>query len=354
MIKKIKGEMRYCIDDLVATGATYLIVVSERTNGKSYQAKEKSIKDFFAGKGQVGLVRRYEIETKKDFTNSYFDDMGDVIIRESDGEYDCVIRYGASLYFAKIDDEGKTKRGAMFGRILWLTGATTFKGNSLRKIKTIIFEEFITPDGYLDDEAGKLMSIVSTIARERLDLTVIMLGNTVSRLCPYFYEWDLKNVMRQKPGTIDIYTLEYEGDRVKIAVERPEVIKRRSILIGKARSMTVNGEWEVRKTCVKPHADSLYSIYVLMFDMTYCLDLVRYANDGYMVRVRPHVGKINRETTRRVDLRPDYDLNGVLTSHVLTPMTTGDKAIIKCIKDGRICYSDALTGTEFEAVLKKL
>lgn len=48
------------------------------------------------------------------------------------------------------------------------------------------------------------MDIISTIAR-RDYVRVFLIGNTISRLCPYFEEWQLTHIKSQKQGTIELY-----------------------------------------------------------------------------------------------------------------------------------------------------
>lgn len=82
----------------------------------------------------------------------------------------------------------------------------------------ILYEEFITDNSYLYDEPRQLQQFVSTVARSE-KLTVILIGNTLSRVCPYFSEWCLEGVLKQKQGTIEIYHFHTEKGIVDIAVE---------------------------------------------------------------------------------------------------------------------------------------
>ena len=61
------------------------------------------------------------------------------------------------------------------------------------------------------------MNTISTIVRNRTDVKIFMLGNTVNKYSPYFEEMGLKNVKEQIQGTIDVY--KYGNSKLKVAVE---------------------------------------------------------------------------------------------------------------------------------------
>ena len=91
------------------------------------------------------------------------------------------------------------------------------KSTSYPDVTTIIFDEFLSRIGYLKDEFMLFMNVVSTIVRQRNDVTIYMLGNTVNKYCPYFTEMGLTHVDKMEPGTIDVYT--YGESKLKVAVE---------------------------------------------------------------------------------------------------------------------------------------
>ena len=62
------------------------------------------------------------------------------------------------------------------------------KSTAFPKITTIIFDEFISRTGYLPDEFILFMNVCSTIIRDRNNVKIFMLGNTVNKYCPYFAE----------------------------------------------------------------------------------------------------------------------------------------------------------------------
>lgn len=351
MRKKNKQEYYDIRAKLLKVKANYYAIISERTNGKSYQVKDVALERFFKHGHRCALVRRWETDTKKDFTDSYFDDMAANILDYSNGEYDRIIRYGASLYLATTDIEtGKAKRGELFGRILWLSGAEHFKSQSLTSIGTIIMEEFITNQGYLPREPTLLMSIISTIARDRMDVMILLVGNTVSRQCPYFYEWGLTNVYKQKQGTVDVYHV----DDVTIAIERPDPIVRKSLVIGNARKMTVNGEWDVCDVPIIQDSDItdvLYTVLIEIYDLCYAAELCN-VNGKLLARFRPHQSTRRKNTDRVVNLNDNCCITRLLTTPRLSPITKGDKILIDLIRCHNYGFTDKLTGAELQKIIK--
>lgn len=61
------------------------------------------------------------------------------------------------------------------------------------------------------------MNTLSTIIRDRTDIKIFMLGNTINKNCPYFDEMGLTNVLSQKQGSIDLYS--YSDGQLRVAVE---------------------------------------------------------------------------------------------------------------------------------------
>ena len=61
------------------------------------------------------------------------------------------------------------------------------------------------------------MNSISTIIRQRTNVKIFMLGNTVNKYCPYFAEMGLNHIDKMEQGTIDLYT--YGTSELTVAVE---------------------------------------------------------------------------------------------------------------------------------------
>lgn len=150
------------------------------------------------------------------------------------------------------------------------------KGVSYPTIKHIIFDEFLTRTTYLKDEFILFMNVLSTIIRNKNDVRIYMLGNTVNKFSPYFSEMGLKNVENQKQGTIDLYRFGNDNVHINIAVEycsETETKKESNkyFCFGNERlEMITGGKWELAAYPQLPYKyqteDILYIFYIKFGD----------------------------------------------------------------------------------------
>lgn len=362
----------YCIDDINECDAQYNIIIGERSNGKSYAVKYHCIEDFINKGEKFVLLRRFTIEIKGGFwANSYFEDV-DIkklnIPKEYKEKYDCINVWSGGIYLAHYYEEDgltKIKRDVECGRVIALGGASHVKSMVGNSFGNIIFEEFITDGMYIVNEPHQLQQFVSTIARRRA-ISVYMIGNTISRLCPYFNEWSLEHIPQQKQGTIDIYTFDTgeidketnEPIHIKIAVEVTAHADHNTskMFFGTKSKAIVNGSWEAAE---QPHLPEPYErytpIYGVMFiesNMKYYAEVLDYDRDNehyQLVFVRPASSK---SKAQRI-VQKEYSTE-LLVTDKLYPLTQGDKIMRELIKLNKIVYSDNLTGSEFKVILPKL
>lgn len=224
MIMK-KKEIYYSLTNILKHEASYNIIFGERSNGKSFAVKEYCVRHAYkAKKATFALVRRNTDDVKPSAVESYFSDTPVYTI--TDGEYNCITAWQGKIYLSIIDVEtNKITRGLVIGFYFYLSGAVHYKSRSYPDVYNVIFEEFITDGQYLNDEPGKFQDLMSTILRRR-DGKVFCIGNTVSRLNPYYRDWSLRNMPHMKMYQIDDYYLDTgerdengEPKKVHIAVE---------------------------------------------------------------------------------------------------------------------------------------
>ena len=103
---------------------------------------------------------------------------------------------------------------------------------------------------YLPDEFVLFMNVLSTIIRERDNVKIFMLGNTVNQYSPYFNEMGIYKIKEMKPGTIDVYT--YGTSGLKVAIEycgTSQKNKKKSDIYfafnNPKLQMITNGGWEI-------------------------------------------------------------------------------------------------------------
>lgn len=104
-----KKKNYYDISNILKTHAQYMILLGQRANGKSYQAKITALKNAYENKRKFVYLRRWKEDIKTKAVESYFGDMN--IHAITNGEYDTIVAWGGEIYFGKIADEGKISKG---------------------------------------------------------------------------------------------------------------------------------------------------------------------------------------------------------------------------------------------------
>lgn len=340
----------YELQHLLDCKCYWMLLYGMRSNGKSYAVKKKIIEDALQGITFVYL-RRWGDDIKGPGVEAYFDDMpfNDL----TDGRYVGIKAYQGYLYFYTIGEDDKPVRiGGAIGRYCALNLYERYKSQVFKNCGNIVYEEFLTDKVYLNNEPKLLMQFVSTVARDR-DINVFMIGNTISRVCPYFDEWGLaKGIHNQKPGTINIYHLKGENGVVDIAVENCEAVNTSSkMFFGHASKQIIRGEWDVDDV---PKLLKPYEFYSLLYEMTVIVGEFKYImqlmsddeNGGLFVYVYPNTKE--RKTMRTIS--PDFNTSPWITNGLRHDIKA-ECCIADCIRSGKLCYSDNLTGTDFRKVM---
>lgn len=371
----------YSKKDVQKIQAQYNIILSGRNIGKSYSIAAGSGENDTDGylkraldlkKCIVGYVRRFEKETRPSLIVDDFNDKLALIKRWSKDEYDRVVVWDGNLYFAKEQENGSVKRAPWnFGKVFCMSRSEQWKSKQFPDIDTIVYEEFITNEYYIKNEPEKLQNLVSTCARDRL-ISVWLLGNTVSRTCPYVTDWGLYNIAKQKVGTIDQYEKENEdGSTTLIAVEiapnkdeldalikekgeKSEVgEKKRSMFFGKARESITGSAWQTHIHKKLAHDLDLYdNIYRIRFDysqFSFYINYLIYTGRGdceETIFIYPATRDRNLSTIkeRRVSNDP---AETIFESNCLRSDIPVEQKIMQLYKIGKVAFCDNLTGEDF-------
>ena len=180
-------------------GARIRIIMGQRSNGKTYQVLKK-IYEAHKERGEFAYyVRRWLDDLKGDKIESLF------------YNFDPDVKY---LRHTFRDDAG-----VVAGTVA-LTQSEHFKGTVVpRECKIIFLDEMFPENREIADEFAKWQSIVSTIIRDRDDVIIYMVGNTIRRTSTYFDHYGI-DPRRLKKGEINlIESKQRDGSTVKIAVE---------------------------------------------------------------------------------------------------------------------------------------
>ena len=227
--------------------ASYYVIIGERSNGKTYSIKEYILNAIKQGKKFLYLRRTHAYITRRRMLK-VFDDINDRFL----DELNSYIYYSTEQGFYVETETGSKSVG-------YCTSIEDYmkeKGIAFDDISIVLFDEFID-NGYMKEEIKMFLNMMSTIARERTDLKVFMLGNTISKYCPYF---DLFGIDIHKVKQGYIHKCEHKNGATVVL----EYCKNKVQELGKLKKnkyvgfdnnedvkMILYGEWEYKETNIK-------------------------------------------------------------------------------------------------------
>ena len=354
----MKREIKYYnIDKLVSYNADINILFGERSSGKSWQLKHKRaiIKYLETGKKFI-LLRRFREEITSTGIEQYFQDVD--VEGLTKGKYDCIIQYRKHIYLAKYNiEQKKAIKGEKIGYAMALSTEQNFAGGSFLDVEDIIFEEFMTRSRYLVDEPTKLMNLYATVDRKRGTTKLWLVGNSISRVCPYIYEWGLHEIIsKQKQGTIETKEIDSSNnDIVKLAIEYCESTGVSSHTIGWNKDMMNDGSWQ---SSPQPHLPKSYKDYVMCYRI------------GFMYQGFKFIGELLQDKDTKdicwfiYPYEKEFDSNIVLFTDIINPSIYYQRNIyditikndnlqnlLNTFREDKIFYANDLVGTDFKQVI---
>lgn len=365
----------YNLDPIDSENANFNLIYGERSNGKSYQVKHKkginpyldSIKkateDSIKKAERFMLIRRWKEEIKPEKIEQYFMDID--IYKLTDGKYNCISLYKGKIWLSNYDPDSKPqlKRGDYIAYVVALSTEQTYAGASYLDVKNMIFEEFMARGLYLPHEPDKLMNLYSTVDRKRGTTRLWLVGNTISRVCPYIEEWGLHDILsEQKQGTIitkliPTGNLNDDGteETIKIAVEYCKSTGTSSHVIGKHKDMLNKGAWQ---SDPQPHLPHSYNDYIVRFRMIFKYQnfkfIAEYLYDEdtkeYCWYIYPYRGEIKKNMLVISDeVRLDRHWQRNIYNVDIPNLTL--KRLLNTFRENNIFYSSDLCGTDFKQVI---
>ena len=367
-----KKIVYYNLDNIDSENANFNLIYGERSSGKSYQLKHKkainpyleSVKDSIKNARRFMLVRRWKEEIKPEKIEQYFLDVD--IYTLTEGRYNCITLFKGKLWLSVYDPESKPqlKRGDYIGYVVSLSTEQTYAGASYLDVDNILFEEFMARDrGYLGkSEPDKLMNLYSTVDRKRGTTKLWLVGNTISRVCPYIEQWGLHEIVsNQKQGTIETtfvptgsYDDEGNPEVIKIALEYCKSTGTSSHVIGKHKDMLNSGAWQ---SDPQPHLPMSYNEYDVMFRMLfkfqgfmfiaeYLFDNV----DNYCWYVYPYKGEITSDLLVISD-EVRFDRHWQRNVYNIDIDNPTLKRLLSTFRENNIFYASDLCGTDFKQAI---
>ena len=176
----------------------YALINGGRSNGKTTGWQFQMVDDHFKTGAVYGkIVRKFEFDRRKII--QWFDKLVIKYLKEV-YHHDLIVD-GFNYYVVPDEtcsdryyvEDGRRKRELnkqLLCQTFNLNQEVNDKSHDYTYIKTLIFEEYtlINQYEYLSNEVEHFQSLISTINRERTDLKVVFIGNTISKHNPYF-EW---------------------------------------------------------------------------------------------------------------------------------------------------------------------
>ena len=349
-IKRIKG-----------VDAQFKILLGGRNIGKSYAVKHDVMKECYKHGKEFVYLRRWDEDIKTKYAEQYFTDVD--VKGITDGKYTNVYIWQGKIYFSNYDDKGKVSDKMLIGYSHSLNQSERYKSQIFQKVNYIIFEEFITDRIYLQNEPNTLQEYVSTIFRTRTGV-VYLVGNTISKLCPYFNEWKLDKVERMKTHEINVFenetvvVLDNETTNVVVRVA-VEMCGAESILskmaFGDSANMIIKNTWRSKTMPILDkktleESEEIYSMYVCADNLKFKMTLLVHDNKPFWYVV-PQTTELRhpeheRMITDEVSMYP-------LHTCTFAPLNERETYAFGLILQKKIYYCSNTCGSDFEQVLKK-
>lgn len=352
----------YSLKRILQQNATYNVIFGERSNGKTFSVHEYALKVFWESGGQLAVIRRWQDDYTGKRGSTMFDGIvnAGVVSKVTCGEWTGIYYYSSRWYLCRYEDDKRVTMETPFAYGFAITSQEHDKSTSYPTVKTILFDEFLTRSAYIPDEFVLYCNVLSTIIRQRNDVKIFMLGNTVNKYCPYFKEMGLKHIQEMNQGDIDVYR--YGDERLLVAVEycKPNGKDGKPsdfyfAFDNPKLNMITGGAWEID---VYPHCPCKYLpkdiryTFFLSFDGNLLQCEIVCVDSGYFLFIHEKTGEVKY---------PDTDLVFSLTSHshrrnvrrnILKPEDELGTKIAWFFKHNRVFYQDNEVGEVVANYLK--
>lgn len=356
-----KKITHYNLDNIERENARINIIVGERSNGKSYQVKHKRAVEKYLRTGKrFILMRRWKDEITTEKVERYFADID--VESLTDGKYNCITIYRKQLFLSYYDNETyKTAKGEKIGYVVALSQEQNYAGSSFLDVEDVIYEEFMSRNEYISHEPDRLMNFISTVDRKRNIVKVWLVGNTISRVCPYLNDWGLMSIVtHMKQGTIETVNLStgtYDDNgneiSIKCAIEYCSSTGT-SFAIGKHKDMINKGEWQ---SDPQPNLPESYNNYKVLFRFGFFYQSFKFLCEYLM-------DKKGNSCWFIYPYKKDFKKNMIVFSDIIniSPYWQRDiynttfrnrklNDLFKNFRENNIFYSSDLCGTDFKQAI---
>ena len=352
----------YSLNKINKKDATYNVIFGERSNGKTYATLKQALENYFDNGSQFAYIRRWSVDVQPKRMNNLFNAIIEdgYLEKLSGGKFTAIFYRTGRFYLCTYNDKGKPiyNEEDVIGYAFSLSENEHNKANSYPKVTTIIFDEFLTNKIYLPDEFILFMNTVSTIVRQRTNVKIYMLGNTVNKFCPYFKEMGLTNILSMKQGSIDLYT--YGESKLKVAVEYADSKKKFKknnfyfAFNNPKLKMITGGAWELN---IYPHApvkwlpkNIIFTYFIDFNDNIYQCEIINKDNNvfTYIHEKTTPIKNPDKDIIYTLDYNPKINYN----VNILKPLTDYQQKITWFYTHDRVYYQDNNVGDAINNYLK--
>lgn len=236
----------YSLKNILATNSDINLVIGMRSNGKTYGTLKYFLEQYKAERKRFAYIRRWADDLKGFRAEGLFMPLQQEVEKLYGKDYSIV--YLRHKYY--LCNEAGEKLD-IIGYTLALSEAAHTKSVAFENIGYICFDEFIQMAGErkLTDEISKYENTLSTLIRQKQDVKVFLLANTVSKYSPYFSMYGF-NIERIAQGSITTNNFTMDDNILTVSLEYCEYIEE----IGKNASKYVRsdmirkGLWEIPPT----------------------------------------------------------------------------------------------------------
>ena len=352
----------YSLNKINKKNATYNVIFGERSNGKTYATLKQVLENYFSNGSQFAYIRRWSVDVQPKRMNNLFNAIIEdgYLEKLSGGKFTAIFYRTGRFYLCTYNDKGKPiyNEEDIIGYAFSLSENEHNKANSYPRVTTIIFDEFLTNKIYLPDEFILFMNTVSTIVRQRTNVKIYMLGNTVNKFCPYFKEMGLTNILSMKQGSIDLYT--YGDSKLKVAVEYADSKKKFKknnfyfAFNNPKLKMITGGAWELN---IYPHApvkwlpkNIIFTYFIDFNDNIYQCEIINKDTNvfTYIHEKTTPIKNPDKDIIYTLDYNPKINYN----VNILKPLTDYQNKITWFYTHDRVYYQDNNVGDAINNYLK--
>lgn len=341
----------YSLDAIEKENADYNIIIGERSNGKTFALLKRIVERYVKYGEQGAYIRRYDTDLKGKRGAVLCDGIIAAGVLDSlNTSWDRIYYYSGRWYLARKEEEKIIKDDNPFMFAFSLSGMEHDKSTSYPGVRTIVYDEFLTRAGELNDEFNLFLNVISTIIRNRGDVKIFLLGNTVNRESVYFHSMGIYDIVKKmKRGDIQTVTTE-KGLKISIEYAGAENKEKPSDkyydFSASSSRMIIGGEWEIQKYPRAPRRHKkkeVYFKYYIIFngeilecemiqdeDSTYTL--VHKKKGSIKYPERDYIFSNSYDPRRNWHRRIDYNSDKM------------SQIIYKDIRTGKIYFTDDETG----------